>query len=186
MAWTLTGNIKGPTGPSGPTGPTGPTGATGQDGAGIEIAGSVPTYADLPTDLGPGDSGDGYLVQSSGLLYIWDGSSFPADGDGVAFQGPPGPQGDNGPAGPTGATSTVPGPTGGTGPTGPTGATGPTGPTGPTSTVPGPTGATGGAGIEGPRGDGWFQGDGVPNAIPGSQVGDSYLDRLTGDVYLLS
>lgn len=32
MAWSVTGNIRGPTGPTGPTGATGPTGVTGATG----------------------------------------------------------------------------------------------------------------------------------------------------------
>lgn len=35
------------------------------------------------------------------------------------------------------------------------------------------------------RGTIWWKGDGPPTNIPGSQIGDAYLDRLTGDVYWL-
>lgn len=35
------------------------------------------------------------------------------------------------------------------------------------------------------RGTQWWQGDGPPGSIPGSMVGDAYLDNLTGDVYWL-
>lgn len=84
MAWSVQGNLKGP---------------PGADGAGIEISGSVPTYADLPTSLGPGDAGNGYLVEADGKLYIWSGTAFPADGSGVEFRGPQGIQGNPGTAG---------------------------------------------------------------------------------------
>lgn len=99
---------QGPAGPAGPVGPQGPQGETGpqgvqgeqgpqgpagEDGAGIEIAGTVATYADLPTNLTPEDDGKGYYVEDEGKLYIWNGTAFPADGDGVHIQGPQGPQG---------------------------------------------------------------------------------------------
>jgi hypothetical protein len=49
--------------------------------------------------------------------------------------------------------------------------------------APGPAGS---AGAAGPRGTGWFVGSGPPPAsIPGSLVGDLYLDTATGDVYTL-
>lgn len=105
MAWGQVANIRGPQGPTGPA---------GADGAGVAIAGSVATYANLPTTLGPADAGDGYLVESDGLLYIWSGTAFPSNGAGVAFQGPQGPQGIQGVAGATGATGSA----GATGPRG--------------------------------------------------------------------
>lgn len=77
--------------PRGLTGAAGPTGPAGADGAGIAIAGSVAAYANLPTGLGPGDAGKGYLVNADGKLYIWSGTAFPSNGAGVAFQGPTGP-----------------------------------------------------------------------------------------------
>lgn len=75
---------------------TGLPGAKGEDGAGIEIAGSVTTYANLPKNLTAGDAGKGYLVEADGLLYIWDGTHFPANGKGVEFRGPGGADGANG------------------------------------------------------------------------------------------
>jgi len=83
----------------------GPRGATGADGQGITISGSKATYGDLPNDLTSGDAGKAFLVEADGLLYIWDGTAFPADGNGIEFRGP---------IGETGAT----GATGGTGPRG--------------------------------------------------------------------
>lgn len=100
MPWGQIANIRGPQGDPGPA---------GQDGAGVEIAGSVATYGDLPGALGSADAGDGYLVNADGLLYVWDGTAFPPDGSGVQFRGPQGdqgiqgPQGDPGPAGDPGA-----------------------------------------------------------------------------------
>lgn len=105
---------QGPTGPAGPEGPQGergpqgvqgeqgPQGPAGQDGAGISIEGSVSTYANLPTNLTPADEGKGYYVEDEGKLYIWNGTSFPADGSGVQIQGPQGPQGIQGVQGPQG------------------------------------------------------------------------------------
>lgn len=183
MAWTQTGNLKGPKGdpgaqgeqgpvgpagpdgprgergPIGPEGPEGPRGPQGEDGKGIEIAGSVPTYADLPAGLTAENAGQGYLVEADGDLYIWSGAAFPADGSGVDFQGPQGVEGPRGPRGPEG----------------PTGDVGPEGPQGPEG-IQGPTGV---------RGSKWFVGDGAPGAVPDSQAGDMYLDRTTGTAYEL-
>ena len=104
----------GPVGPAGPQGPQGeagpqgiqgeqgPQGPKGEDGAGIEITGSVPTYADLPSGLTTEDDGKGYYVEADGRLYIWNGTSFPANGDGVRIRGPQGPQGIQGVQGPQG------------------------------------------------------------------------------------
>lgn len=77
-------------------------GTDGKDGQGIAIAGSVDTYADLAAKKTTAKSGDGYLVKrgsegiDDGLLYIFDGSDFPPEADGVKFQGPKGEQGDAG------------------------------------------------------------------------------------------
>ena len=98
MAWGQVANIRGPQGPQGPA---------GEDGAGVAIAGNVATYAALPSNLGPADAGDGYLVDADGLLYIWSGTALPAQGSGVAFRGPQGPQGIQGPTGATGATGST-------------------------------------------------------------------------------
>lgn len=110
--------IQGPTGPTGATGPAGPQGPQGPQGeqgiqgeqgpvgpqgpagAGLVITGSVDTYADLPNDLTPADAGAAYFVQADGKLYVWSGTSWPADGDGAQFEGPQGIQGEQGPAGP--------------------------------------------------------------------------------------
>lgn len=171
MAWTQQGNIRGP---QGPQGPQGPAGAPGADGKGIQIAGSVPTYGDLPTGLGSADAGKGYLVEASGLLYIWSGTAFPADGNGVAFKGDKGDKGDQGDPGAQG----IQGPQGVKGDTGNTGAAGAKGDKG----DKGDTGDAGTAGVNGTR---WFTGSGAPGVVAGSSPGDLYLDTVDGTVYRL-
>lgn len=86
--WVLTGEL-----PAGATGATGADGEDGVDGAGIAIAGTVANYAALPGGLTGGDAGDAYFVETDGLLYIWDGAAFPADGSGIEFRGPTGEPG---------------------------------------------------------------------------------------------
>jgi len=163
MGWGQVASIKGPAGATGPTGAQGPQGvqgAAGVDGASVRIAGQVSTYGSLPTGLTSANKGDGYLVDADGLLYVWGGSSFPANGSGVEFRGP---------AGPTGAQ-------GATGPTGPQGSTGATG----------ATGSQGPAGTDGARGTKWFTGTGAPGSLTGQAAGDFYLDTADGTVYVLS
>lgn len=187
MAWTQTGNLKGPkgdtgsSGPAGPAGiqgppgpvgpkgdqgekgPAGPQGKPGVDGKGVSVAGQVATYAELPKDLTTADAGKGWLVEADGDLYVWSGTKFPANGSGADFRGP---------AGPTGPT----GPQGVAGPPGAVGARGPAG-------VQGPRGSDGPAG---PRGSKWFVGAGAPGTIQGSLPGDMYLDSNSGTTYQLS
>lgn len=206
MAWTSTGVVlkgedgaTGATGATGSTGATGPTGPQGVPGEGIAIAGSVANYAALPTDLGPGDAGDGYLDQSSGLLYIWSGTDFPNEGDGIEFQGPEGPQGapgDDGADGVDGLTvrSGAGTPSVGLGVNGdwyintsaftiygpkaagvwgsPTSIVGPTGSTG-------ATGSTGSAGADGKT---TLSGAGVPSGGLGVD-GDFYYDTTNDNFY---
>lgn len=193
MAWEQQGNLKGP---KGDIGPKGDRGEPGQDGAGIEISGSVLTYDDLPTDLGPADSGAGYLVQSDGKLYIWTGTSFPPSGSGVEFRGPQGPKGDQGEQGDQGIQG-IQGPKGDTGNTGEKGDRGEKGDTGDQGIqgvqgVPGvkgdkgDKGDTGDTGAPGTNGTRWHFGTGAPGAIPGAAVGDAYLDMADGTVYRLN
>ena len=163
MAWSVTGNIRGPVGatgatgatggvgPTGPTGPQGPTGAAGsqgQPGVSVDIQGFVATYGDLPSGAAPGDA---YVVTADGKLYFRDATGFPADGSGVPFVGPQGP----------------------TGAAGSAGAQGPTG----------PTGAAGATGSAGERGSLWYTGTGVPSGISGAAPNDQFLDTASGDVY---
>ena len=68
-------------------------GKDGEDGAGIEISGSVSSYSALPTNLGTGDAGKAYMNLADGKLYIWDGTSFPPNGQGIEFRGPKGEPG---------------------------------------------------------------------------------------------
>lgn len=166
MAWTQTGNLKGPKGDTGaqgpagpkgdpgeqgPIGPQGPQGPAGVDGKGVEIAGQVPTYEALPTGLTAEDAGKGYLVEADGDLYVWTGSAFPAKGSGANFQGPAGPEGPQGPAGAQGIQ-----------------------------------GVKGDTGAQGPRGTKWFTGAGTPTTVAGAVAGDMYLDTTSGTTYVLA
>lgn len=51
----------------------------------IALSGYPDTYADLPNGLNTVDAGNAYMLQSDGLIYIWDGSAFPASGHGLAL-----------------------------------------------------------------------------------------------------
>ncbi len=187
--WTMLTSLKGPQGDQGPTGAEGVQGVpgpTGEDGAGVAIAGSVTTYAQLPTGLGAGDVGDGYLVEADGLLYVWNptpegGFAFPAEGSGVEFRGPMGPQGPQGEVGPRGPEG-LQGPQGDQGATGPTGPQGDPGPQG----LPGVQGPQGEIGAAGPRGATWYYGGTTPTVIEGAKHGDLYLETTTGTVYALT
>ncbi|WP_230951243.1 hypothetical protein [Xylella fastidiosa] len=48
--------------------------------AGIVLAGVVADYARLPH---PFTAGAAYLVSDDGLIYVYDGSAWPAEGDGI-------------------------------------------------------------------------------------------------------
>jgi hypothetical protein len=80
-------------------GPTGPTGDTGAPGVGVRIIGSVATA----TDLNPAESGlqagDGYIVEDTGHLYVFEPGPPPTFVDVGHIQGPTGPAGDTGPGG---------------------------------------------------------------------------------------
>lgn len=127
-------------------GKTGPQGPQGPQGTGVELNGQVATYEDLPTSGVP----VGAVYVAEGKLYKLTETGWPAEEDGIPFQGP---KGDTGATGATGAT----GPTGPKGDTGDTGATGATG-------AQGPQGDTGPAGATGPKGD---TGDPGPQGEPG-------------------
>jgi hypothetical protein len=131
----------------------------------VEIAGQVPTYADLPA-LTAADAGKGYLVEADGDLYVWSGTAWPANGAGADFRGPQGPQGAQGPAGDRGPAGIA----------GQDGAQGPQG-------VQGVKGDRGPAGV---RGSQWHQGAGTPGTITGALPGDMYLDTSTGTIYQLA
>lgn len=140
----------GTNGATGATGPQGATGATGQDGTSVTIMGSVPTVANLPTGLTPGDAGQGYLTEDNGHLHVWNGTAWTDVGEIRGPQGFTGPQGATGAAGVQGATGAQGNP-GTAGTNGATGATGPQGATGATGTA-GSNGATGATGSQGPQG----------------------------------
>lgn len=135
----------GATGPTGVAGATGATGPAGADGTSVSIAGSVANAAALPTSLGAGDAGDGYITQNDGHLHVWSGSAWDDVG---AVRGPAGPAGATGASGPAGAT----GASGTNGTNGAQGATGPQGPAGPAGATG--AGATGATGPQGPAGSG--------------------------------
>ena len=90
--------------------PKGDKGDKGDPGAGLVITGTVATYADLPSGLGPSDAGKAYFVQADGKLYVWTGTAWPAEGQGSQFEGPQGPAGQDGAAATVtvGTTTTLP------------------------------------------------------------------------------
>ena len=168
---------------------TGLKGEKGDPGAGLSISGSVNTYSELPSNLTESDAGTAYFVQADGKLYVWSGSSWPADGDGAQFQGPAGPQGPKGDKGDTGDTGPK-GDKGDKGDTGPQGERGPQGPKGDQGEPgeQGPKGDTGPQGIQGPqglqglqgeKGDKGDKGDTGPQGLQGPQ-GEPGKDGATG------
>lgn len=243
MAWTVTGNLKGPSGTlevgtvtTGIAGsnaavtnsgtastatlnfviPRGDPGSPGADGKSVSIKDTVATYSALPTGLTSANAGDGYFVTADGKLYVWSGTAFPANGAGIVIQGPPGtsatvalgtvatgaagtnavitnsgsssaatfnftiPKGDPG-AGGTAATIAV-----GTVTTGAAGSAAAVTNIGSSSAavfdIKIPKGADGN---DGARGTKLFFGTGAPGSIPGSAVGDGYLDTVSGTLYQL-
>ena len=168
---------------------TGLKGEKGDPGAGLSISGSVNTYSELPSNLTESDAGTAYFVQADGKLYVWSGSSWPADGDGAQFQGPAGPQGpkgdkgEQGPAGPKGdkGDTGAQGEKGDTGPQGPKGDKGDPGEQGPQG-EPGPQGIQGPQGLQGlqgEKGDKGDKGDTGPQGLQGLQ-GEPGKDGATG------
>lgn len=61
-------------------------GYTGSRGQGSIFKNSVPTEQDLPVPYS-GDEGDGFLVESTGFMWIWDGSSWGSLGQFTGFTG---------------------------------------------------------------------------------------------------
>ncbi|PZP64372.1 MAG: hypothetical protein DI597_00730 [Pseudoxanthomonas spadix] len=53
----------------------------------INLSGRVAGYDDLPGGLAGGDAGKAWIVEDDSLVYIWDGTTFPADGTGIAISG---------------------------------------------------------------------------------------------------
>ena len=71
-------------------------GPPGADGSTFNIIGSVPTPGDLPAerpDGAPLEDGDAFVTDSTGDLYVWDGSTWVNAG---SITGPPGPNGADG------------------------------------------------------------------------------------------
>lgn len=87
---------KGDRGDQGLQGVPGERGPEGPQGTGITITGSKDTFEELPTTGNA--AGDAMVVNTTGLLHIWDGTAW---GPGHQFKGP---QGEPGVKGDTGAT----------------------------------------------------------------------------------
>lgn len=145
-------------------GPPGEPGPQGAPGIGIDIKGSVPTYADLP---GTAADTDSYVVEADGLLYTYDDGAWPVDGGGIPWQGDTGPVGPEGPAGPEGPE----------GPVGPQGPVGPEGPQGDQG-LQGIQGVQGEQGEIGPQGT---QGDPGPTGPEGPQGEGLRIDDVVAD-----
>lgn len=180
---------SGPRGPEGPVGPAGPTGPRGQDGTSVTIAGQVPTASGLPTGLGGGDVGTGYITADTGHLHVWSGSGWVDAGPIRGPEGPAGPQGERGAPGADG-TDGATGPVGPKGADGADGAVGPPGPAGPQGVKGdqgdvGPPGATGARGLQGdpgptgPKGDAGATGPTGPTGPQGAK-GDTGPQGPTG------
>ena len=123
--WVV-GQLNPVAGIPGPAGAKGDTGEDGPPGIGLEVDGSVPTYADLP----PGNEvnyNDIYVVENTGHGWIWTERGWIDLG--VIIQGPQGLKGDQGDVGPQG-------PRGDQGPKGDPGPKGDQGPAGETGVIP--------------------------------------------------
>ena len=81
--------VPGPQGPQGVPGPQGPQGIQGPAGEAIELLPG--SYPENSTDPGA-QPGDG-LIDSSGDIWVWNGTEWVNTGP---VQGPPGPQGPEG------------------------------------------------------------------------------------------
>lgn len=148
---------------AGPAGPRGPKGDPGEPGRGLEWQGVVSVYAELPVDA---EAGEGWLVNTSGRLYVKEAGGWPAESEGIQLQGPQGETGDRGPQG-------VQGPIGERGPAGPQGDPGPQGERG----LQGIQGATGPEGPIGPQGPQGVKGDkGNPGEVTKAQFDSTVAD----------
>jgi len=87
----------------GSQGDIGFTGSRGSDGTSVQIVGSVANEVDLP-DPYNGNIGDGYIIESTGNLWIWDGAAWVDVG---LIRGPQGPQGEQGLQGDPGYTGSI-------------------------------------------------------------------------------
>jgi len=62
-------------------------GEKGDKGDGVNLKGSVPTYADLATITPAPVVGDVWAVDADGMLYTYGVNGFPAQGQGIQLQG---------------------------------------------------------------------------------------------------
>jgi hypothetical protein len=83
--------LQGPEGPQGLQGIQGVQGSQGQAGASVTLKGSVNSVSELPNTNN--ESGDSYINQADGNLYVWTGTSWFDAGQIVGPEGPQGPQG---------------------------------------------------------------------------------------------
>ena len=123
--WVV-GQLNPVAGIPGPAGAKGDTGEDGPPGIGLEIDGSVATYADLPP-ANQVSYNDIYVIEETGHGWIWTERGWIDLG--VLIQGPQGLKGDQGDQG-------IQGPRGDQGPKGDPGPTGSQGPTGPEAQIP--------------------------------------------------
>lgn len=200
MAWSVTGNIRGPKGDTGSTGatPTVSAGTTTTGGAGSEASvtnSGTSTAAVFEFTIPRGDTGiqgptgsagiqgepgvsldiEGTVATYADLLDldgVADGQAWVVAADGKLYI-----YFEGWPADGEGVSFVGPqGPTGAAGSAGSDGATGASGGVG-------ATGATGSTGDPGVRGSLWYTGTGVPSGISGVLVNDQFLDTASGDVY---
>ena len=96
--WVI-GQVNPVAGIAGPVGPKGETGDKGDAGIGLDIDGSVPTYADLPP-ANEINYNELWVVEETGHGWIWTERGWIDLG--VIIQGPQGLQGEQGVEGPQG------------------------------------------------------------------------------------
>ena len=155
---------EGFTGSQGIAGFTGSRGEKGADGTGVTIAGSSNTQSDLSINYS-GNTGDGYVVKSTGNLWIWSGSEWNDVGRFVGYtgsQGYTGSTGQDGVIGRDGYTGSI-GFTGSSGDIGYTGSAGDIGYTG----SAGQDGIIGRDGYTGSAGDIGFTGSAGQDGVIG-------------------
>jgi hypothetical protein len=95
---------KGDKGDKGDQGIQGTAGLTGATGTGIQIDGTVATYAALPSGAPDGSQ---YVVTADNLLYVKQGGAWPSNGAGLNYRGPQGTAGTNGTNGTNGTSVTI-------------------------------------------------------------------------------
>ena len=123
--WVV-GQLNPVAGIPGPAGPKGDTGEQGPQGVGLDVDGSVPTFADLPAPPNV-NINDVYVVENTGNGWIYTDRGWMDLG--LVIQGPQGVQGIQGVQGEEG-------PRGDQGPKGEAGSPGQQGPEGPVGVIP--------------------------------------------------